>query len=102
MKKIIYSLVLLLALSTTVTSVSAADHKPKTELSDADKIKLENIKSRVAEIRKMDKSKLSKEERKALKSELKEMKKEAKAMGGGVYLSVGAIIIILLVLILIL
>jgi hypothetical protein len=33
---------------------------------------------------------------------LKEMKKQARAMGGGVYLSVGAIIIIILLLILIL
>jgi hypothetical protein len=50
----------------------------------------------------MDKSALSRVERKALRNELLEMKKEAKAMSGGVYLSVSAIIIILLVLILIL
>jgi hypothetical protein len=46
--------------------------------------------------------KLSRDEKKALKAELKNLKQEARAMGGGVYLSVGAIIIIILLLILIL
>jgi hypothetical protein len=50
----------------------------------------------------MDKSSLSRSERKALKKELRNMNKESKEMKGGVYLSVGAIIIIILLLILIL
>jgi hypothetical protein len=50
----------------------------------------------------MDRSELSREDRKALRNELQEMKKEAKVTSGGVYLSVGAIIIIILLLILIL
>ncbi|GAB1462552.1 hypothetical protein [Pedobacter sp.] len=53
-------------------------------------------------LRRWTKTNLSKEERKELRKELKEMKKKANALGGGIYLSVGAIIIILLVLILIL
>lgn len=64
--------------------------------------RLEQIKARVQEIKEMDKSQLSSEDKKELKAELKSMKKESRAMGGGVYLSVGAIIIIILVLILIL
>ena len=48
----------------------------------------------------MDKSHLSSAERKELRKELLGMKKEAKAMtSGGVYLSVGAIIIIILIII---
>jgi hypothetical protein len=50
----------------------------------------------------MDKSQLTKEERKDLRQELRSDKQEARAMSGGVYLSVGAIIIIILLLILIL
>ena len=50
----------------------------------------------------MDKSTLTNAERKALRKELKEMKATAEGMKGGIYLSVGAIIIIILVLILIL
>jgi endo-alpha-1,4-polygalactosaminidase (GH114 family) len=64
--------------------------------------RIQEIKERVEEIKAMDKSTLTKEDRKELKTELKSLKKEAAATGGGVYLSVGAIIIIILVLILIL
>jgi inorganic pyrophosphatase/exopolyphosphatase len=66
------------------------------------KFRLEEIRTRVTEIKEMDKSGLNKSERKAIKKELREMKKEAKE-GKGVFLSVGAIIIIIiLVLILVL
>ena len=64
--------------------------------------RLQQIKSRVEEIKNMDKSNLTREERKELRHELKDMHKEAKVISGGVYLSVGAILIIILVLILIL
>lgn len=65
--------------------------------------RVEEIKMRVNEIKAMDKSQLNKTEKKELKSELKYLKHEAQAMGaGGVYLSIGAIIIVILVLILIL
>ena len=61
------------------------------------------MKQRVEEIRKMDKSSLSREERKALRTELKDMNKEAKANGkSGIYISVSALIIIILVLLLVL
>ena len=88
----------------SVNTVSAADKndKVKTEMTAEQKIQLKRITDRVEEIKAMDKSSLSKTERKALRSELKELKQEARAMGGGVYLSVGAIIIIILLLILIL
>jgi len=55
--------------------------------------------SRITEIKAMDKSKLNAAEKKQLKQELRQMKK---AISGGVYLSVGTILIILLILILIL
>ncbi|WP_428329847.1 hypothetical protein [Mucilaginibacter sp.] len=65
--------------------------------------RIEEIKERVNEIKAMDKSQLTKADRKELRTELKSLKHEANAMGGGgIYLSVGAIIIIILVLILIL
>ena len=64
------------------------------------KARAEEIKHRVYEIKTMDKSSLTREERKALRSELKSMKKEARAIEG-FYISVGAAIIIILLLILI-
>jgi hypothetical protein len=72
--------------------------KVKEELSPEQKERLSEIEVRVEEIKAMDFSEMSKEERKEVKNELKDMKVEAKQLGGGVYLSVGAIIIILLLL----
>ncbi|WP_226389785.1 hypothetical protein [Penaeicola halotolerans] len=102
----------------TSSSLQAAtgDGDPKETSS------LASVVERMEEIRSMDISILTKEEKKALKAELKamhkevknnfttaenkaemkEMKKELKEMSNGVYLSTGAIIIILLILILIL
>lgn len=89
-------------LGLSVNTVSATTTKDKVELSVEQKAQLERITNRVEEIKAMDKSDLSRAERKELRKELKEMKQQARAMGGGVYLSVGAIIIIILLLILIL
>jgi hypothetical protein len=103
MKKIIYSLALIFTLSISANTVSAAgNNKAKTEMTAEQKVQLERIVNRVDEIKSMDKSDLSRAEKKALRKELKELKSQARAIGGGVYLSVGAIIIIILLLILIL
>jgi hypothetical protein len=58
--------------------------------------------NRLEQIEQLDKSKLSKGEKKILIKEVKAIEKQLKTMDGGVYLSVGAIIIILLLLVLIL
>lgn len=99
MKKQIYFLLTAFLLATT--SVMANDVKSKPEMTENQVVRAGEISRRVEEIKNMDRSELSRQERKALRNELLDMKKEAKAMSGGVYLSVGAIIIILLVLILI-
>lgn len=108
MKKKIYLLSTALMLTFSASNLRAATivSEPVAKeitLTDAQKeVKLQAIKDRVEEIKAMDKSQLSKEERQELKTELKTMKTQARAIGGGIYLSVGAIIIIILVLILIL
>ncbi|TDO21624.1 hypothetical protein [Pedobacter duraquae] len=104
MKKLLYSLALVFMFSISASSVMAADKtdKNKTELTVEQQAQLTRITNRVEEIRHMDKSHLSRAEKKELRKELREMKSQARAMGGGVYLSVGAIIIIILLLILIL
>lgn len=78
--------------------------KTEVVMSEAEKeATIARMKLRVEEIKAMDKSQLSKAERKALRKELRDMNKQARALGaGGVYLSVAAIVIIILVLILIL
>lgn len=109
MKTKIYLLftALMLACSTSQLRAATVTTEPIVKevstLTDAQKKeKLQDIKDRVEQIRAMDKSQLTKEQKQELKAELKSMKAQAQSMGGGVYLSVGAIIIIILLLILIL
>ncbi|SNS42159.1 hypothetical protein SAMN06295967_10971 [Belliella buryatensis] len=72
------------------------------EISAEAKVRMDEIESRVNEIKAMDFTELSKEERKEIRAELKDLKKEAKNNGGGLYISTGALIIILILLIILL
>lgn len=65
-----------------------------------DKAKSEVLVTRLKEIRDMDRSDMSRSEKKELRKEVKEIKTSMKALSGGVYISVGAIIIILLLILL--
>jgi hypothetical protein len=58
--------------------------------------------NRLAEIKALTKTDLSRSERKSLRKEVRHIRKEMRAINNGVYLSIGAIIIIILLLILIL
>ena len=103
MKKKIYFLATALLLSVASPAVMAKTSKPaEASLTEQQQNRLEKIENRVLEIKTMDRSTLTRQERKDLRNELQGMKKEAKAMSGGVYLSVGAIIIIILLLLLLL
>ncbi|AWA30421.1 hypothetical protein HYN48_10150 [Flavobacterium magnum] len=82
--------------STPVTTTLTAD--PTNEMPA--RVKL--LTDRLEEIKAMDKSDLSRAERKALRKEVRAIKSELRTTNGGVYLSVGAIIIIILLLILLL
>jgi hypothetical protein len=90
----------IVALSLTLAAPAIANAAVSD--STADVATLNTIVTRVNEIQNMDKSNLSTTEKKALKKELKLMKHQAEGLGRGVYLSVGALIIIILLLILIL
>lgn len=63
------------------------------------------IEARIMEIKDMDKSELSRDEKKALRTELREMRKEIRERDehhhrqGGIFISTGAIIVILLLII---
>ncbi|MDE3183247.1 MAG: hypothetical protein KGM16_07505 [Bacteroidota bacterium] len=82
-----------------VAPVFAAKATPvKTEVPK--EVRAQQIENRLIEIRDMDKTNLSKVEKKDLRKEVKGLKKEAR--NSGIYLSVGAIIIIILLLILLL
>jgi hypothetical protein len=99
----------IMLLSLTATDVSARTFKntPATEnvavlTPQQVDARIQEMKLRVAEIRTMDKSSLTRAQRKDLRLELKNMNREARGMGrNGIYISVGALIIIILLLILI-
>jgi hypothetical protein len=63
---------------------------------------VQQLLQRLQEIKAMDKSDLTRMEKRSLRKEVKGIKKEMKRAANGVYLSIGAIIIIILLLILIL
>lgn len=101
--KRIFSVLLFVCCASIFTPVSAAigDENPATRTGETPKEVLTyQIKTRLLEIKNMDKSTLTKEEKKELKKEVKDLKR--KAAVNGIYLSVGALIIIILLLILIL
>ncbi|EON74768.1 hypothetical protein ADIS_4787 [Lunatimonas lonarensis] len=101
MKTIAYFLSLVFLVTSLAPAAVAKDVKEENSLTPEEELRLEEISERVAEIRAMDFAKMSKAEKRELRKELREINKETKALSGGVYLSVGAIIVILLILILI-
>lgn len=103
MRKILYVVILLFAFTAFINPVVANENTPvKREITVAERAEITSITKRVEEIKAMDKSALTKLERKALRKEVKELKKRSDFLSQHVSLSLGAIIIILLLLILIL
>ena len=101
MKKLLFVLSFFVVfLAFDMNAVAASQKDKKEELSPEQKERLSEIETRVEEIKAMDFSEMSKAERIEVRKELKEMNVEAKQLGSGVYISVGAIIIILLLIIL--
>jgi Skp family chaperone for outer membrane proteins len=96
-----------LAVTPAFANVALTD-PPKTEAAntpnnDAESAaRAEVLKNRLEEIKAMDKSEMTRSEKKALRKEVKAIKAELAANNNGIYLSVGAIIIIILLLILLL
>ncbi len=85
-----------------LSSLHASTVVPTTPLSTektAADPRTEALTRRLEEIKGIDKSQLSARERKALRKETREIKK---AIGGGVYISAGLLIVLLVVLILVL
>ncbi len=92
---------LLLAMSLTIVMPAlASDEIPIANTEKSTDARSQQLMNRLIEIRDMDKSNLTRVEKKELRKEVKEIKKEAR--NRGIYLSVGAIIIIILLLILLL
>ncbi|HEX8269864.1 MAG TPA: hypothetical protein VF581_08220 [Flavobacterium sp.] len=106
-KSIVLFMMILLSASLSPTYAAATASDPMSITIDPNKnpelpARVKTLLTRVDEIRAMDKSTLTRVERKELRKELRSINSELKASGNGVYLSIGAIIIIVLLLILLL
>ncbi|WP_423126449.1 hypothetical protein [Gaoshiqia sp. Z1-71] len=109
MKKTIFLvLAMVFVLSSSIAFASKKDRtadseklavpvKTENKLSEEEITRLTN---RIEEIRKMDKSDLTAEEKSELKSELKEMKKDVKRSGGTIYIGGASLILIIILIIL--
>jgi hypothetical protein len=90
-------LIIMLLAGATPSMASTSASAPVHESNEAYATSLKN---RLEEIKAMDKTELSGAEKKALRKEVRAIKKELAAVSGGVYLSIGAIILIVLLIIL--
>ncbi len=111
MKK--FTLVLFLSVCIIVVSIDRnlrADSKVSPKLESGKSETYQQLAARVFEIRSMDRSSMSVDEKQGLKSELKMIKKalrenadsRTERNSGGIYISVGALIIIIILLIILL
>ncbi len=98
-----YCLITLVLILVVPFSVKAENIEPeKVKSEKVVSVEATKLISRLEEIKAMDKSNMSSVEKKALRKEVRSIKQSLREVGGGVYLSVGAIIIIVLLLILLL
>lgn len=105
MKKITFSLmVIVLSLTALPTAVFAGTNIPTASAAAPTEVpaEVQKMYDRLEEIKEMDKSEMTRAEKKELRKEVKAIKSELRSTGNGVYLSIGAIIIIILLLIILL
>jgi len=87
-----------------LTSIATSNNTPSS-LVDPNPVIADKAKTlvlRLNEIKAMDKSDMKSSEKKALRKEVRSIKRELQTMGSGLYISLGAVIIIALLLILLL
>lgn len=105
MKKLIpfimAALLLLALIPVPVMAGTRTRSIPPTTITKTDALNSRVLLTRLSEIRAMNFSSLTRSEKRDLRQELRSMKSQFAAIGGGVYISVGAIIVILILLLLI-
>ena len=106
MKKIICALIVFClyfaALPSQLKAESALAPKTMNAGEMEEKADANVLLTRLEVLHKMDKSKLTSAERSNIRKEVITIREKLKTLGGGIYLSVGAIIIIIIILLLIL
>ncbi len=106
MKKLSVSIVTAFLLSAVLFSpvMASSESEPISTVSGktAEAAQAEHLLARLDEINTMDKSTLTKPEKRQLRKEVRSINKSLRAVSGGVYVSAAAIIIVALLLILLL
>ncbi len=97
-KSRLYLMIMMLSLG-AFTTVNASEKNPTTAPKEIP-AEIQVMLNRLEEIKDMDKSELERSEKKALRKEVRAINAEIRSTGNGIYISVGAIIIILLLIIL--
>ncbi|MFH4966830.1 hypothetical protein V8G61_01385 [Gaetbulibacter sp. M240] len=100
-KQLLCLSLLVLSLVMLPNSAMATETNPGPNTTEKTEIPVEvkTMLDRIEEIKDMDKSDLSRAERKELRTEVRTIKRELRSSGNGLYISTGAIIIILLLII---
>lgn len=91
------TLLLILGMATSGQANTVTNTAPVTETPEQ---RAAILKDRLEEIKAIDKKKLTRKEKKALRTEVKMIRHELAQISGGVYLSVGAIVLIVLLILL--
>ena len=93
-------LLLIASLSVTSPTVTSAAETPRT-VNETPEQQAARLSKRLEEIHAIDVKELSRSERRALRTEVRSIKKEMKKLAsGGVYISIGALLLIILLIIL--
>jgi len=102
MKKLVLSIltVCILSLAPMVSNATPTHVTSINTTAPADTAGLYILVNRIEEIKSIDKSKLSFAEKRALRKEVRDINGKLKAMGEYIYISLGAILLIVLLLIL--
>jgi hypothetical protein len=98
----VFAMIVLLMFARPALSASLTPANYSDTSQAATEAKTAALVQRLETIKAMDKSAMSRTEKKSLRKETREIRKEMKGLSGGVYLSVGALIIVILLLILLL
>jgi hypothetical protein len=102
-KSVYYLMAIALSFCICTTPVMAAERAPVTETSVPEEIPAEVriMLDRLHEIKEMDKSELTRIEKKELRKEARAIKAALRTSGNGIYLSVGALLVIIIIILLI-
>ena len=95
-----FYLLIIIGLSLNTVALSNHLHPDSHVITANDNVRAQELTNRLNEISTMDIKAMSRSEKKELRKEVRLIKKEMKTMGGGVYISVGALLVIIIILLL--